>query len=611
MHYNNCLKDNNLDKTLTETCSFIYNILSEHCGPLCEYAFIKDVKDPSDDGNFTKDGINIVRSLEFNTPIQNALKTTIAHIGSSVERIAADGTTSSMMIAIHVLNSLRNNKLVRNVPTSVFVEAWKHFEYMLQAEYRKNDIVINLEDLYDKASRECKSQTFCRRIYRELIRGIAYSQTYTSSHGDTEFANKVADLFVGVPKDAWKTITVRRAEFETDTQYDIECDSSEWTFNKVGIIPFNERLGENIDGKLIRNDQKCVFSTITPLYGGGIDNQELLAKIHKSIESSEDITYIVPANIDAHSRNSIDQKFYDNPTSKTTIIFVIPEKDGLPSELEIMPLLIDGYKGEPTYELTCSYNSNGKHLKIEKGIHQFEHSETCMVHPWLHDSAHKLYNEYVGKLSTNLANAENDFDRSEINKAWYENTRKLLNKLTIINRVNFVVGGSLYNNLTAIDIVNDTLPAVKRSLENGFCLGGNKSLYNAILNVINKRKKEVCSSGNQEYFIQQTDLINAICLAFMDAIKDLDKCIVQYKNKSWTDKMKYSFDPNSTTNVITGRTLGVNQLQDIGIKYYDAIIMQPIKTDLELIKRFGEMVIRFIKTNKMITVGTMVTDNTK
>ena len=605
MRYNNCLKDENLDRTLRSTCIFIYNILKEHCGPLCEYAFIKDVKNPIDDGNFTKDGINIVRSLEFSTPIENALKNTIAHIGASVERIAADGTTSSMMIAIKVLETLRTNKLVRNVPTSLFVEAWKKFEAELNKEYTEGKSVITLDTVEKAICKDTKSISYRNKLRREAIRGIAYSQTYTSSHGDVEFAKTVSNLFTNVPKQAWKTITVRRAEFETDSQYRIETDDSEWTFAKVGIIPFNERLGENMDGILIREKQKCVFSTVPPLCGGGLDNQELMNRIHQSIRNGEDITYIVPSNVDAHSRNSMDQLFLDNPLSKTTIIFIIPEKDGLPPELEIMPMLLEGYQGEFFYELTCDYTSNGKQLKIDKGIHQFEHTDLCMMHPWLDDDRHVVYNEYVKKLTTSIANAEKDFDRSEINKAWYENSRKLLNKLTVINRVNFVVGGSLYNNLTAVDIVNDTLPAVKRSLESGFCLGGNKSLYRAII-TIRARLFNNVSEGSREYLINQ--LIDTICDAFGAAIIALDECIVQYDKMSYRQRKNYRFDPYKTTDVITGTSIGIEDLANVGSSKVEALIMQPIKTDLELIKRFGEMVIRFIKTNKMITVGTMVTD---
>lgn len=611
MRYNNCLKDHNLDATLTETCEFIYHTLSEHCGPLCEYAFIKDVTNPMDDGNFTKDGINIVRSLEFSTPIQNALKNTIAHIGASVERIAADGTTSSMMIAIHALNSLRNNKIVRNAPTSVFVDAWKDFERKINEQYKLKDIVITVDKLLQSITKDSRSATFTKKVRRQLIRGIAYSQTYTSSHGDVEFANTVADLFGSVPKEAWKTITVRRAEFETDIQYQIEADDSEWTFGKIGIIPFNDRLSENIDGLLNRTNQKCVFSTVTPLLGGGIDNQELIKRMHESIKNSEDVTYIVPSNIDSHSRNSLDQLFYENPLTKTTVIFVIPEKDGLPPELEIMPLLIDGYNGDPIYELTCDYTSNGKTLKILKGIHNFEHSDICMIHPWIGSSDHKIYNEYVDKLKLSIENAEKDFDRSEVNQAWYENSRKLLNKLTVINRVNFVVGGSLYNNLTAVDIVNDTLPAVKRSLEQGFCLGGNKSLYNAIANIKRDVYKKLMTPGERQDYYLHYNLLYAICKAFETAVTDLDKCIKQFDKIPWSERHRYRFDSHSTTNVITGVKTRIEDIGNIGGTHNDVIIMQPIKTDLEMIKRFGEMVIRFIKTNKMITVGTMVVDQNK
>jgi len=588
---NNCLKDEELNEVLAETCDFIYQVLSEHCGPCSEYAFIKDVTQELDDGTFTKDGINIVRSLSFYTPIQASLKKAIAHIGSCVERAAADGTTSSMMIAIYALKEMRNNKTIRRIPTARINRIWSYIEQLINKRYKNgNPYVITVKDIL------CG----CGLDEHEAIERIAYSQTYTSSHGDIHLANTVKELFVNTPRDAWSTIQVRRADYETDKPFEIEYDHTQWSFERFGIAPFSERLSENLEGILKRDDEHCVICQIPPLANGDVDSIDLLNKIKTSIVDKEEITYIVPNKIDGFSKNVIDTTMHENPDHKTTVIFVSPDEEGTQYDTEIMPLMFENYNGEQLLNCTLSYETNGKYFHITKGIYNFpdiDLSVNCITHPWVGDGKHTLYNDYVSQLKRGIENSQKQFELSKVNKKWYEHIKKVLTKISVINRITFVVGGSLYTNLTAVDIVHDTLPAVKRSLENGFCLGGNKSLFKALEDItdnLTDKEKEMISDEDFE-------VIKDICNIFKNAIIEVNNAICFNTNPDKKPSIK-SFNADICSDIMSDDKYNLRDCICNNIPF----VIQPIETDLELLKRFGEMMIRFVKTNKMISEGTMI-----
>lgn len=603
----NVISDKDLNKVLEETCDFIYDILKDHCGPLSEYAYLKEVTNVNDDGNFTKDGINIVRSLNFETPIQTSLKSAIAHIGSSVERAAADGTTSSMMLAIYTLKHLRQHQLIRKMPASWLTSAWKTIERELERMYHNpsendpKDLVITLNSIIDQAAIPTT----------DLIERLAYSQTYTSSHGDISLANKVAELFKKVPMPAWKTIIVKRAEYETDKSYNVEIDTSEWSFNKIGIQPFQQRLTENLDGILYRTEEKTYICQSAPLLNGDVDSQELIKKISESIKNNEQVTYICSNKVDANSRNYLDTLYAENPSCKTTIIYIYPEKEGITSDLETFPMLIEGYNGEPIFEATFDYESNGKFFKITKGIHNFEcnKDQLCYQHPWVGDKVnHKLYNEYIERLEGALDRAKKEYDQSTVNQNWYANIKAMYSKLTIINRVSFIIGGSLYNNLTAVDIVHDTLPAVRRILENGFCRGENKSLYIGLKNVADRAERILKGESNHNKPLTpeakyRMEVIPFICRTIMKGIENLYEIVHQKSLKKDKNGFAKDFDPYLFEDAITETCY---YLKDFGVDTDKPLVTQPLETDMEFIKRFGEMMIRFIKTNKMITIGTLI-----
>ena len=102
----NIIEGDNIDNIMNNTFVKIANVLSDHCGPYGMFAMI-----PSEDGlsdpKFTKDGMNIVRAMEFINPMEREVQDNLLYIAGKVERASGDGTTSSMIIVCEVLKTLQ------------------------------------------------------------------------------------------------------------------------------------------------------------------------------------------------------------------------------------------------------------------------------------------------------------------------------------------------------------------------------------------------------------------------------------------------------------------------------------------------------------------------
>ena len=99
---------------MTETLDKFIEQLTHVCGPFARNALIinSDPTEGSAIGSefdmrvFLRDGKHILKNTECISPIQQYLKTAILYVGSRVDSICKDGTTTSMLFACHLLKYL-------------------------------------------------------------------------------------------------------------------------------------------------------------------------------------------------------------------------------------------------------------------------------------------------------------------------------------------------------------------------------------------------------------------------------------------------------------------------------------------------------------------------
>ena len=192
----NRLEKAEFEKMMTETLTDLANVLKDHCGPYGKFSAITSVTDPSAEPVFTKDGINILRAIHYASPVQEFVRHTLMYMGSRVETSAGDGTTSAMIImAIAMVKLLKNLKKI-NCTYQDLVDVY-NISIAKQLDNRYKDMTYTVDYLTDKVyerySDWCK-KTDKAGINKMVIKRIAYSQAYTSSHGDEECNNTPVEI---------------------------------------------------------------------------------------------------------------------------------------------------------------------------------------------------------------------------------------------------------------------------------------------------------------------------------------------------------------------------------------------------------------------------------
>ena len=78
------------------------NILKDHCGPQSGYAMLVNNMSAGinfEPNVFTRDGIKILSSIEFLSPLERYIKDLLTYVGTRVDNTAKDGTTTSMLFS--------------------------------------------------------------------------------------------------------------------------------------------------------------------------------------------------------------------------------------------------------------------------------------------------------------------------------------------------------------------------------------------------------------------------------------------------------------------------------------------------------------------------------
>ena len=69
-------------------------------------------------------------------------------------------------------------------------------------------------------------------------------------------------------------------------------------------------------------------------------------------------------------------------------------------------------------------------------------------------------------------------------------------------------------------------------------------------------------------------------------------------------------NPNKLSNTV-GTAVSMNAVMKPSTEFTTPLIVQPIDTDIEFIKRFGELALKFIYTNRIIVDGGMCGNRSK
>ncbi len=194
-----------------------------HCGPYASHAVIPS---PMGSANkvidqYTKDGITIVNAWRTESVTAEYLKRLTAYIGSRVDSACHDGTTTSMMLFVLIVNNLfllikHDSNLQNRLP-----ELSKSLQTtlgLLEAEITQS--AVSVEDLLFQFKTTRPDTTLS-----EVRKAVAYQQALVASKGDTELATIISNVLITVPVELYGQYIIRSNEFETKSRFEMETQA--------------------------------------------------------------------------------------------------------------------------------------------------------------------------------------------------------------------------------------------------------------------------------------------------------------------------------------------------------------------------------------------------
>ncbi|NCU27195.1 hypothetical protein EOM86_10830, partial [Candidatus Nomurabacteria bacterium] len=355
---NNIIPPEHMYTDISAAFGRFIDILSHVLGPHSKYVSL-------DSGTiyhpiFTKDGIQIMESIESISPVDKIAAAALRAIGSYAEKKTGDGTTSSMIIAAMMIRQL--NRMVydsKQPPT---------FDQLEQA-YRK--VVTRIKSWYELAKYEPTTN--------EDRAGIAYSQTYTSSHGDCELAELMRTVCLNIDHEVYDYLIVESERVESEHRFKFTMSDAQYELEAPEI--FNPRMNNTDLGTSFKaTGAKLYVFNNTTIEVGDTATKAIQDDIRATLESGTPVCVLLPAGITAMSKI----QWIEAASGKTAAFYTVANRGLDITDNHILRLIL-GEHGNETCIIreNVSVECNGVTMKLN-GIND--------------DNAHSFFRDkYVNK----------------------------------------------------------------------------------------------------------------------------------------------------------------------------------------------------------------------
>ncbi len=565
----NVISKEMFDSRSERVFDFVADTLANTLGPYGSTTIIET----HNDYKVTKDGWNVLKALHFSNPVEENILMLLVNIAQRVVRKVGDGSTSSVVAARHLLNTLVKYTKENKVRSKVLLDDLKYVTELLVEEIQRSNKRVDMEgdfqEVYDLAHISTNGNdeiaTLLQQAYQETrSTSIQYAKS-RSSKNELEviegYQSKIAFLdpiFVNTDNETGVynnplvlmfDHTVEK-EYHLDFIMDLYMKANAQSRPLLIIAPYydnamHETFGyicnkeKNEYGEhhmlvsraaLLTNHEKNMFKDLSALLGAKIVTENIINEYKKKTVSREERERTYDTRISGEANEYIEINPADHLGAVGTVT------------LGKRFTLFQDFVNVNTHEL-----------------------EMCKL-----DAANKL-----------KAQQERDEETAIINHEGFnleERVIKLRCKTAIIK-----AGGSTTLEKGAnYDLLEDAVKAAASAVKHGFNLGGNLSIMNAV-ETLQQRQLE----NKVTLTAQQIELINRIDGAFFKVLEDV-------VTNAQTDIKAGEILDNAALgkgcyNLVTGE--------------YDGKVINPTMTDVEILRGAISIVSMMASSNQYISLS--------
>jgi len=614
----NTIEQKVINTDLKRVTENLFKTLSHHYGPYSGFAAIDDGQ-PLDETNFTKDGIGIVRAIEYASPQEEWVRKTIAYIGTKMETSVGDGTTSAMMFTCAMLRHMSEHlDELRPLSYNRFRNGFADF-----INYVK-------EEIDSKYAFKPYDKTDDTKLDPNKVYNIVYNQVYTSSHGDRRLSRALAEMYKELPKELWERMTYERCLYETDK--DFEVVKSEGQYQMNAQVFTSSMLNKDLCTWYESNNATVIVMNDTMRYNSP-DWPAIMQRLDEG-SPSRPVVIICHTQMDRESYQHLNEKIVEcDKAGRPFAIFTSkpdnPKVNDYTALQTIIGVDVTKYaNGEALFVEGCHVKYKSKKLSIDGLVEvpeeYFGKNERHQVTDGKHSQFTDTLEAWKNQADWYTKQATTKQDRDLANYFL-----KMYVKLRYNHTYTVVIGGKTYDNVAFVDVLDDAIRAASRALTNGATFGNNRTLYLVVSDILKieekknnpfklyrltpeilwfaKRVKESLEDianvvlkrihpdkfffpGKKKDFVQWW-FSHAVDLLLYDTVPE-DR---YYRSMPWRDEKNKSLS-------VTGFR-SIDSLFEHCDKSELGYICQPANSDIIMLERFGEIALKFILTEHVIIRG--------
>ena len=570
------------DPRVNETILELRALLERQCGAKSKFSILCDPFQPMEEVIFTKDGYNTIKNVIYTDPVKKMTHRLICYIGERVSKIVGDGTTTAMLLAMNViLRFIKDDNIRQLIHSKSYSQMRVIFQKLIELyESRLDSSKFTVESLLASSGMEEAS-------YKDVVKAIAYHQAMTSSHGDEEVAIAVSEMFMRLPIETMDNIIFMRAGFETPWRIKLMVDEHQYSCQS-----------DILATTMLNQDLKSWFKSdncLVDVLNNHITREsQYYIQVHERIMNAYETqsNYVCICTSACPQTRIAYTKLLADLASKYEVqpdvgIFFIPMNDTFANDAFIMSL-VAGIQ----YPSATDINTlpNWMTVTFKKGTLTLSgfYEGTSELHealrPWYQDARYPQFNAMLRQLEVNIEQCKSaDNESTHISHQIREYTR-LKNLLLLDKRCYVMIGGSIHDNTALFDIVEDCVHAVRKSLTLGFVPGGCVSALDAFKMIANIPAELISESniitGLAEWYCEAITDITGI---FLPATVALQPPSRYCSYDVLTETMEYLEDPSVWLNPMKHHA-----------------IIQPANTDITIIKRIEEVLLKFFFSTDFI-----------